>query len=216
MRPDSPRRVALGAELCLILIAPGVVAALGDLFAWPRWIPMAGFVAAFVLSFWLLGSNMSKDPRLRVTSVMVVAVLAACFWMIAMMYAPRLTILQVRGETMAASVVDHEVNHVSTRSGGYDRHCYRMQRDDATPIFGSICRDYEEFTVGETITILVDPGGHIAPETPDEIDDAGNWQIMGLVSLGLIIVLSYVSAFLAPLAPHRRTISSLRQPDQPQ
>ncbi|MFJ8582815.1 hypothetical protein [Micromonospora sp. NPDC093277] len=43
--------------------------------------------------------------------------------------------------------------------------------------------------MGETMTVLVDPSGLIAPETPNEVADARFWQIAGLVSLVATLVL---------------------------
>ncbi|SCL14960.1 hypothetical protein GA0070624_0574 [Micromonospora rhizosphaerae] len=190
------RRHRLSLIACFT--AAGAVAALADLFAWEESLPIVAFVIAVVVAGALvLDQRVWSAASLRVKAAAMAAFVASFFWLIAMMYAPRLTVLALRGEPVVASVVDHDVTHYSSRSGGYDVHCYSLQRTDGSPIFGDICRHSDdEIIEGETISVLVDPSGLIAPETPDEVADARFWQIPGLVSLVATLVLCWVTGGL--------------------
>ncbi|PWU44965.1 hypothetical protein DLJ46_23250 [Micromonospora globispora] len=175
-----------------------MIAALADLFAWPEELPLVAMAIAVVVAGVLVWPNrVWREASLAVKAVALAAFLTSFFWAIAMFQAPRLTVLALHGEPVVATVVDHNVTHHTTRSGGYDVHCYRLQRTDGTPLFGDICRDWDdEFAVGERLTVLADPSGLIAPETPDEVADARFWQISGLVSLVITLALCWVSGGL--------------------
>lgn len=174
-----------------------MIAALADLFAWPEDLPLVALVIAVVVAGVLVWNSVWREASLAVKAVALAALVASFFWVITMMEAPRLTVLALRGEPVVATVVDHDVTHHSTRSGGYDVHCYSLRRSDGTPLFGDICQHWdEELAVGETLTVLVDPSGLIAPETPDEVADARSLQILGLVSLVATLALCWVSGGL--------------------
>ncbi|MFU8855053.1 hypothetical protein ACNAW0_29420 [Micromonospora sp. SL1-18] len=174
-----------------------MIAALADLFAWSEALPMVALVIAVVVAGVLVWNSVWREASLAVKAVALATFLASFFWAIAMFQAPRLTVLALHGEPVVATVVDHDVTHYSTRSGGFDVHCYSLQRGDGTPLFGDICRDWDdEFAVGERLTVLADPSGLIAPETPDEVADARFWQIFGLVSLVATLALCWVSGGL--------------------
>lgn len=201
-RPGSARGRRLSLVACFTV--PGVIAALADLFAWPDDLPIVALVIAVVVAGVLVWPNrVWREASLAVKAVALAAFIASFFWAIAMFQAPRLTVLALHGEPVVATVVDHDVTHHSTRSGGYDVHCYSLQRTDGTPLFGDICRDWDdEFAVGERLTVLADPSGLIAPETPDEVADARFWQIFGLVSLVMTLALCWVSGGLAVGSGH--------------
>ncbi|PWU44972.1 hypothetical protein DLJ46_23295 [Micromonospora globispora] len=180
---------------------PGLIAALASLIALPDWVPLAAVVvAALVVSQLVWTRGMWRAASFAVKTLTVATFLASTFWMMAMTQAPRTTVLALRGKPVVATIVKHDITHYPGRSGGYDEHCYRLERTDSTPVFGRICRDSDEFTVGDRITLLVDPSGLIAPETPDEVAYARSWQIMGLVSLVATLALCWISGGLTPLA----------------
>ncbi|MGR6318806.1 hypothetical protein Q2K19_31970 [Micromonospora soli] len=171
-----------------------MIAALADLFAWSEELPMVALVIAMVVASVLVWNSVWSEASLAVKAVAMAAFVASFFWVLTMMEAPRLTVLALHGEPVVATVVDHDVAHYSTRSGGFDVHCYSLRLSDGTPLFGDICRHWDdEFAVGETLTVLVDPSGLIAPETPDEVADARIWQILGLVGLVATLALCWVS-----------------------
>lgn len=175
-----------------------MVAGLANLFAWSEDVPIVAMVIAVVAaSVLVLDRRVWSEASLAVRAVVIAAFLASFFWMVAMYTAPRLTVLALRGEQVTATVVDHDVTHHRTRSGGYDVHCYRLQRGDGTRLYGKICRDWgDEFTVDETLTVVTDPSGVIAPETPDEVAGTRVWQIFGLVSLVATLGLCWVTGGL--------------------
>lgn len=185
---------------------PGTVASLASLLAWPEWVPVVAVVIAVVAASQLvLPRSVWRAASLPVKAIATVAFVAAIFWMIAMMFAPRLTILALRGEPVVARVVHHDATHYPGRGGGHDVHCYNLQRIDGRPIFGNVCRDWpDEFTVGETVTVLVDPSNLIAPETPDEVATAGFWQIFGLASFVATFALCWVAGGLTARPPSSR------------
>ncbi|MFE9695146.1 hypothetical protein [Micromonospora sp. NPDC005806] len=189
----TARRHRLSLIACFT--APGGIAALASLFAWSGWLAVISSVIALVVASQLvLTQTVWRGASLTVKAVAMAAFVASVFWVIAMMFAPRLTVLDLRGQPVVATVVDHDASHV----GRGEEHCYRVQRTDGSPIFGDICRDSDEFAVGETMTVLVDPSGLIAPETPSEVADARFWQITGLVSLVATLVLCWVTGGLTP------------------
>ncbi|MFG2059132.1 hypothetical protein ACGFI9_34460 [Micromonospora sp. NPDC048930] len=118
-----------------------------------------------VASQLVLTETVWKGASLTVKAVAMAAFVASVFWVIAMMFAPRLTVLDLRGQPVLATVVEHDASRYYGRGGKQEQHCYRLQRTDGSPIFGDICRDWDEFAVGETMTVLFDPSGLIAPET---------------------------------------------------
>ncbi|WP_139131902.1 hypothetical protein [Micromonospora chersina] len=195
--PGTARRHRLSLIACFT--APGAVAALTSLFAWSGWLAIISSVVALVIASQLvLTQTMWQRASLAVKAVAMAAFVASLFWVIAMMFAPRLTVLDLRGQPVVATVVDHDVNRYHGRGGKQEEHCYRLQRTDASPVFGKICRDWDEFAVGETLTVLVDPSGLIASETPGEVAAARFWQIPGLVSLVATLVLCWVTGGLTP------------------
>lgn len=218
-RPRSARRARLSLIACLT--APGVIAALADLIGLSDWVPLIALgIAAVVASKLVWTQSMWSAASFAIKTLAVATLMASLFWLIAMMQAPRVTVLAVRGEPVVARIVGHDVIHYPSRSGGNDDHCYTLQRTDSTPIFGGICRDSDRLSVGDTIIVLVDPSGLIAPETPDEVADARFWQILALVSLVATVVLCWVSGGLAaptdngrlfPQRPYRRSRSRRRR-----
>lgn len=196
---DAARRHRLTLIACYT--APGGVAALTDLFAWSEWLPvLSSVIAVIVASQLVLTGGAWQAASLVLKAVAVAAFVASLFWMITMMFAPRLTVLAVRGEPVVATVVHHEASRFLDRGSSDDEHCYRLQRTDGSPIFGDICRGLDEFAVGDTVTVLVDPSGLIAPETPDEVADARFWQIPALVSLLAMLALCWLTGGLTPRA----------------
>ncbi|MCW3820397.1 hypothetical protein ONA91_38800 [Micromonospora sp. DR5-3] len=196
-RPGTARRHRLSLIACFTV--PGGVAALTSLFAWSGWLAVISSVIALVVASQLvLTETVWKSASLTVKAVAIAAFVASVFWVIAMMFAPRLAVLDLRGQPVVATVVDHDASRYYGRGGKGEQHCYRLQRTDGSPIFGDICRDRDEFAVGETMTVLVDPSGLIAPETPSEVADARFWQIPGLVSLVAALVLCWVTGGLTP------------------
>ncbi|MEU9829728.1 hypothetical protein [Micromonospora chersina] len=196
-RPGTARRHRLSLIACFT--APGAVAAFTSLFAWSGWLAIISSVIALVVASQLvLTQTVWQGASLPVKAVAMAAFVASLFWVIAMMFAPRLTVLHLRGQPVVATVVVHDASRYYGRGGRQEEHCYRLQRPDGGPIFGDICRDSEEFAVGETLTVLVDPSGLIAPETPSEVAAARFWQIPGLVSLVATLVLCWVTGGLTP------------------
>ncbi|MFU8855178.1 hypothetical protein ACNAW0_30090 [Micromonospora sp. SL1-18] len=195
-RRGRARRHRLSLIACFT--APGLISALADLFSWPEWVPLAAWVIALLVASQLvLTQSVWSEAPLATKAAALAAAVASLFWMLAMMDAPRLTVLALRGEPEVARVVDHDVAHYPGRGGGHDVHCYSLQRTDGTPIRGNICRDRDdEFTVGGTTAVLVDPNGLIAPETPDEVAQARALQVFGLVSLVATLVLCWVTGGL--------------------
>ncbi|MGW4154522.1 hypothetical protein ACWEDF_15365 [Micromonospora chersina] len=182
-----------------------MIAALANLFAWSEDLPMVALVIAVVVAGVLVWNSVWREASLAVKAVALAAFVASFFWVFTMMEVPRLAVLALRGEPVVATVVDHDVTHYSTRSGGFDVHCYSLQRSDGAPLFGDICRHWdEELAVGETLNVLVDPSGLIAPETPDEVADARIWQALGLVSLVATLALCWVSGGLPSRVGSRR------------
>ncbi|MGY0007647.1 hypothetical protein [Micromonospora sp. I033] len=192
---DTARRHRLSLIACFT--APGGVAAVTDLFAWSEWLPViSSVIALLVASQLVLTVGVWEAASLVVKAAAMAAFVASLFLMIAMMFAPRLTVLAVRGEPVAATVVDHDASRFLDRGSSDDEHCYRLQRTDGSPIFGEICRSLEDFAVGDRMTVLVDPSGLIAPETPDEVADARFWQIPALVSLLATLALCWLTGGL--------------------
>jgi hypothetical protein len=137
------RRHRLSLIACFT--APGGVAALVSLFAWPGWLAVISSVVALVVASQLvLTQPVWRSASLPVKSVAAAAFVASVFWMIAMMFAPRLTVLDLRGQPVVATVVAHE----ASRLGRGEEHCYRIQRPDGRPIFGDMCRNWDEFSQG--------------------------------------------------------------------
>ncbi|MFG3580889.1 hypothetical protein [Micromonospora chersina] len=202
MAPSRPRLgTARRHRLSLIacFTAPGAVAALTSLFAWSGWLAIISSVIAMVVASQLVVTQtVWQRASLAVKAVAMAAFVASLFWVIAMMFAPRLTVLHLRGQPVVATVVDHDAGRYYGRGGRQEEHCYRLQRTDGSPIFGDICRDSDEFAVGEKLTVLVDPSGLIAPETLSEVAAARFWQIPGLVSLVATLALCWVTGGLTP------------------
>ncbi|MET8833469.1 hypothetical protein ABZV78_06075 [Micromonospora sp. NPDC004540] len=197
----SPGGITRRHRLWLIacFTAPGGVAALADLFAWSEWLPVLATVAAvLVASRLVLSEEVWTTASLVVKAVVMAAFVASLLWMIAMMFAPRLTVLDLRGEPVVATVVDHDAGRYLNRGSSDDQHCYRLQRTDGSPLFGELCRGWEEFAVGETMTVLVDPGDVIAPETPEKVAEARFWQVglAGLVGLLATVALCWLAGGL--------------------
>ncbi|MFU8875780.1 hypothetical protein, partial [Micromonospora sp. SL4-19] len=207
-RSGTARRHRLSLIACFTV--PGGVAVLASLFAWSQWLAVFSLVIAMVVASQLvLTQTVWRGASLTVKAVAMAAFVASVLWVLAMVVAPRLTVLDLRGQPVVATVVDHDVS----RSGKQTEHCYRLQRTDGNPIFGDICRDWDEFAVGETMTVLVDPSGLIAPETPGEVADARFWQIAGLVSLVATLVLCWVTGGLTPRVADAHLVR--RRPPRP-
>jgi hypothetical protein len=64
--------------------------------------------------------------------------------------------------------------------------CYTVARPGGQLMPGEICRESDEFQVGSSITVLVDPAGLVAPETPDRASGTRLTRPRGF-ALGLII-----------------------------
>ncbi|MGW9196698.1 hypothetical protein [Micromonospora chersina] len=188
-----------------------MIAALADLFAWSEDLPLAAAVVAAVGASavaWM--DRVWSEESLVVKACAMAAVVAFFLWTFAMTEAPRLTVLALWGDPVVARVVDDDVIH-QYRS---DMHCYSLQRGDGTPLFGSICRQEDDFAVGERLTVLVDPSGLIAPETPDEVADARIFQILGLVSFVATLAFCWITGSLLS-RPGRDRLVRRRLPRPP-
>ncbi|MFD0742041.1 hypothetical protein ACFQ1L_09280 [Phytohabitans flavus] len=180
---------------------PGLIAAVGDLAGWPSWVAIAGLVAAELTVCLLVWTpSVWTAASLAVKTLAVAAGIASFFWMITMTQAPRLTVLALRGEPVIAEVVEHDVIDY----GRHEEHCYRLQRANAVAIPGRICRSRDELTKGRTVTVLVDPGGLIAAETPAEVAHAPFWQTLAPISLTATLILCWISGGITASPPAQR------------
>ncbi|MEU8260476.1 hypothetical protein AB0C02_07630 [Micromonospora sp. NPDC048999] len=198
------RRLLLAAGFAV----PGVLAALGNLFGW--WgvaLPVfVGSIAAFGgCAMWISGESIEGARAWK--RFAVTASVAHCVWVFAMTGAPLVTVLDLRGEPVVARIVNHDVIHHSSRGGGYDEHCYRLQRSDGTPLSRDLCGngDRYKFVVGEDLTVLVDPSGLFVPEIPDRVATARVWQGLGLVSFVAAVGSYWVAGVLLKRAEDRAT-----------
>lgn len=189
--------------LLVFLIAPGVVAGLANLFDLPVDILSVILYAAAIVACNSLGWNETyKRGSFRVKALIVLAMLAAVFWMVAMMYAPRPTVLSLIGEEVPATVVAHEIIRYEDAEEWYFEHCYTVRRIDNGTVADGMCRDYDEFRLRDTIIVLMDPYGFMA-DSPEEVASARPFQVMGLVSLPFIVVPVWLTGD-APIRSQRK------------
>jgi hypothetical protein len=185
------------ATLITCFVAPGVITAIGDVSAWPQWLTLLGWPVAMIVASHLVWTRWNA-ASVEFKGFALALCLASLFWTIAMLLAFRSTLLAVVGVSVDASVVDQDITRVPSRSGGYDLYCYSLQRIDGSSISGRICRYWAEFGVGDTMQVLVDPTGLVAPETPEGVAGVRPWQILGLVSLVATLALGWINGGFAP------------------
>lgn len=196
----------LRVRLLLIscLVVPGVVAGLANLFQFSVGIlPVILATIALVAGSQLGWNEIYEYGSFGVKSLVILAGFAAFLWVIAMMHAPRSTVLSLIGEEVRARVVGHEIFRYDDGDDWDFEHCYTVRRIDNGMVAGGMCRNYGEYRLRDGVTVLMDPYGLMA-ETPEEVADARPWQVMGLVSLPLVVVPAWLTGG-ASIRPRRRS-----------
>ena len=176
---------------------PGIIAAVADLFGLSSWVWVGGLVMGFVAASLFVVNAVWDRASFGVKAITLTLAMSSVFWVIGMAFAPRLTLLAIRGETTQAQVVGRTVIHVPGRRGGYDEYCYRLARADGGALPGRICRESDEFVVGESLEVLTDPDGWIAPETTDSEAEASFWWYVALGGLIPTLALGWILGGLA-------------------
>lgn len=207
--PMASRAVGRGknvrTRLLLIacLVVPGVVAGLTSLLQFSFDIlPVILSVIAIVACGQLGWNDAYEYGSFGARALVLLAGFAAIFWVIAMIYVPRPTVLSLIGEETKASVVDHEIYRYDD-GGDWDfEHCYTVRRVDNGVVADGMCRDYGEYGLRDSVTVLMDPYG-LMVETPEGLADARPWQVMALVSLPLAMVSGWLTGG-ASIRPQRR------------
>ncbi|WP_146169322.1 hypothetical protein [Actinoplanes italicus] len=167
MKNDLGRRLAYTA----LFLTPGIFAAVASVRAWSVWL-VALLVAVALLIYSLVRPSQARPAagRSRWSAVVAVALpLAVAVFGVAGFFAARLVALDLWGEPETVRVDSVERAHRVRGDEQVSESCYRLTHPDGTPVTGRICRDTDEFATGATITVLADPAGWVAPETPDRV-----------------------------------------------
>jgi hypothetical protein len=189
--------------MIVCLMAPGVVTGTANLLQIPTdaLLVMILFAGAIAVAGQLGWKTIYKYDTPRLKALALLAAVASMLWMIAMLYAPRATVLALVGEKLEVSIVGHEIIRYEDDSELSFQHCYRVQRIDNLTVADGMCRDRGEYELRDRVTVLMDRNGNLA-ETPDAVSGAWPWQVTGLASLPAVVVLGWFTAGIP--APRRR------------
>jgi hypothetical protein len=176
---------------------PGIIAAVADLLGLGSWVWVGGLVLGIVAASLFVLNEVWDRASFGVKAIAATLGVASAFWTIGMAFAPRLTLLAIRGETTQVQVVGRSVTHVPGTRGGYDEYCYRLVRADGGVLPGRICRESDEFVVGETLEVLADRDGWFAPETTGSEADASAWWYVALGGLIPTLAVGWILGGLA-------------------
>jgi hypothetical protein len=148
--------------------------------------------------------------------VAVALPLAVAVFGVAGFFAARLVALDLWGEPESVRVDSVERDHRVRGDEQVSESCYRLTRPDGTPVIGRICRDNDEFATRATITVLADPAGLVAPETPDRVAGLRLTLPRGLAlgAFAVIVVTGLTSGGTTrrPASPARRARTTARPP----
>jgi hypothetical protein len=232
MRNDLGRRPAYIG----LLLMPGILAAIASVRAWSGWLVVL-LLAVALLVYSLLRPSRPRPAGARpLGSVLLAGVvpLAVVVFAVASFFAARLVVLDLWG---APGTVRVDSVERSDRTRGDERiseFCYRLSRPDGTSVTGRICRDTDEFRTGAPITVLIEPTGLVAPETPERASGLRLSLSRGLALAAFAVIVAggfVTGGFVTggatrrptlparrgrtatrPSAPRRRTGTSRRRP----
>jgi hypothetical protein len=100
----------------------------------------------------------------------------------------------LRGER-AAATVDGVYAVGRGRSRSYR---YRLVDAGGHRVPGYLREEWERFTVGSRVTVVVDPDGVVAPETADEVEEAKALWIINGVAFAATVFMALWSARMRP------------------
>jgi hypothetical protein len=211
VRAEMP---SVAARLRLIgwYSAPVLLAVVGSLLDWPGWV--VGFLIVGVLT--VIGvvrptpkKSAEKPPLRRFFGFTLWVAGLVC--VVATFHAARLTVLDLVGRPAVVTIDHMEMDRTIRRSGRVKiDHCYHLKRSDGGWVTGSLCRETLEYNRGQTVAVLADPTGLVAPETAEEVAGV-TWPRN--IALGAFAVM-VVSALLGggPAAPERPLVPAGRYP----
>jgi hypothetical protein len=199
VRNDLGRRLAhIG-----LFLTPGIFAAVASVRAWSVWLVVL-LVAVALLVYSLVKPSRPRPAgaRSRGGALMTAVVpLAVVVFGVASFFSARLVALDLWGVPETVRVDSVERSHRARGDERVSDYCYHLSRA-GQPVTGKICRDTEEFAAGAPITVLIEPSGLVAPETPDRVAGLRLALPRGL-ALGAFVVI-VVAGFLTGGTARRR------------
>lgn len=199
-RTRHPVALAIGIGCYVLVVISGMFALLGHVgpvLLAPLWI-VHGVV--LVLALRKLGARESSTY----TTLFIVATSLMSVY-VADMARDDLT-LQHRGDKITATVVRKWRDPAEGRKAR-DYH-YELRRQDGSPVAGpAMSTPSGLYTVGQTITVIVDPKGEIGPKTPGQADATGEELGSAAFALGAVGAVAWM-AWRGSNAVRRRSSST--------
>lgn len=176
VRYRIPLAVGIG---CYVLAAMAGLYVLGDDFGLgllvPLWIVHGVLLAVLIHK---LGGGSSVYAALFIVAVSVLAV------GITGMARDDIT-LQQRGETVTATVVKERLDPAQGRKARHSH--YTLERRDGTRVPGPELKTIsDDYDIGQTLTVVEDPEGELAPQTVGEADATGELLGAGAFALAAL------------------------------
>lgn len=196
----------VAARLRLIgkYLAPVLLAAAGSVLDWPGWV--VGFLIIIAMIVYgavrptRTGKTLPKPPLRRFLGFVLWT--SAFVSVVATFHAARLTVLDLAGSPATATIDYMEMDRTIHRGGRVEiDYCYHLKRSDGGWVSGSLCRDAQEYSRGQTVAVLADPTGLVAPETPASVATVALFRNTALITYALIILAALLGG--GPAAPER-------------
>jgi hypothetical protein len=157
---------------------------------------------AFVVGRYLLREGGSASPARASTSwSQFGGLVAGVVLAVSTVFGVHASVLACRGEKVSATVDGvYAVGRGRSRS-----YRYRLVDAGGQRVPGYLREEWERFTVGSHVEVVVDPGGLVRPETTDEVGDAkAIWIINGTGFAATVFMALWSARTRPPEGAHRR------------